>query len=60
MAARGVLVYGSKEGGPEWQYEWLLSGDYPHRLLVHDDEFSVGYIEFRTVHTPGHTPEHLS
>ena len=23
-------------------------------------EFSVGYIEFRAVHTPGHTPEHLS
>ena len=60
MAARGVLVYASKEGGPEWQYEWLLSGDYPHRLLGHGDEFSVGYIEFRAVHTPGHTPEHLS
>jgi hydroxyacylglutathione hydrolase len=60
MAARGVLVYASKEGGPEWQYEWLLSGDYRHRLLGHGDEFSVGYIEFRAVHTPGHTPEHLS
>ena len=60
MAARGVLVYASKEGGPDWQYEWLLSGDYPHRLLGHGDQFSVGYIEFRAVHTPGHTPEHLS
>jgi hydroxyacylglutathione hydrolase len=60
MAARGVLVYASKEGGPEWQYEWLLSGDYSHRLLGHGDQFSVGYIEFRAVHTPGHTPEHLS
>ena len=60
MAARGVLVYASKEGGPEWQYEWLLAGDYPHRLLRHGDVFSVGYIEFRAVHTPGHTPEHLS
>ena len=60
MAARGVFVYASKEGGPEWQYEWLLAGDYPHRLLGHGDEFSVGYIEFRAVHTPGHTPEHLS
>jgi hydroxyacylglutathione hydrolase len=59
MAARGVLVYASKEGGPDWQYEWL-SGDYPHRLLGHGEEFSVGYIEFRAVHTPGHTPEHLS
>jgi hydroxyacylglutathione hydrolase len=27
MAARGVFVYASKEGGPEWQYEWLLHID---------------------------------
>jgi hydroxyacylglutathione hydrolase len=60
MAARGALVYASKEGGPEWQYEWLLSGHYSHRLLGHGDQFSVGFIEFRAVHTPGHTPEHLS
>ena len=31
-----------------------------HRLLGHGDQFSVGSIEFRAVHTPGHTPEHLS
>ena len=60
MAARGVLAYASKEGGPEWQYEWLIHGDYPYRLLGHGDEFSVGHIQFRAVHTPGHTPEHLS
>lgn len=60
MAARGVLVYASKEGGPDWQYEWLLHGEYPHRLLGHEDRFSVGLIEFQAVHTPGHTPEHLS
>ena len=60
MAARGVLVYASREGGPEWQYEWLKSGDYRHRLLGHGEQFSVGHIEFRAVHTPGHTPEHLS
>jgi hydroxyacylglutathione hydrolase len=60
MAARGVQVYASKEGGPEWQYEWLIHGDYSRRLLGHGDRFSVGNIEFRAVHTPGHTPEHLS
>jgi rhodanese-related sulfurtransferase len=60
MAARGVFVYASKEGGPEWQYEWLIHGGYSHRLVGHGDEFSVGNIEFRAVHTPGHTPEHLS
>lgn len=60
MAARGVLVYASKMGGPEWQYEWLLRSTYPHRLLGHGDRFSVGRIELQAVHTPGHTPEHLS
>ncbi len=60
MAARGVFVYASKEGGDDWQYEWLLHGKYPCRLLGHGDRFAVGYIEFRAVHTPGHTPEHLS
>jgi hydroxyacylglutathione hydrolase len=60
MAARGILVYASKEGGPEWQYEWLIHGAYRHRLLGHGNQFTVGYIEFRAVHTPGHTPEHLS
>ena len=60
MAGRGVFVYASKEGGPEWQDQWLLHGEYPHRLLGHRDQFSVGFIEFVAVHTPGHTPEHLS
>ena len=60
MAARGVFVYASNEGGPEWQYEWLIHGDYPHRLLGDRDRFSVGFIDFVAVHTPGHTPEHLS
>jgi hydroxyacylglutathione hydrolase len=60
LAERGVLVYASKEGGPDWQYEWLRDSQYPHRLLAHGDRFSVGFIEFQAVHTPGHTPEHLS
>jgi hydroxyacylglutathione hydrolase len=60
MAARGLLVYASKEGGPDWQYEWLPGSDYRYRLLAHGDSFSVGFIEFRALHTPGHTPEHLS
>jgi len=60
MAERGVLVYASKEGGPNWQYEWLNHSSYPHRLIADGDRFSVGFIEFQAVHTPGHTPEHLS
>lgn len=60
MAERGVLVYASKEGGPDWQYEWLRGSTYAHRLIGHGDRFSIGFIEFQAVHTPGHTPEHLS
>jgi hydroxyacylglutathione hydrolase len=60
LAARGLTVYASKEGGADWQYEWLLNSDYHYRLLQHGDSFSVGFIEFQAVHTPGHTPEHLS
>lgn len=60
MAERGVLVYASGEGGADWQYEWLRHSEYAHRLLAHGDSFSVGFIEFKVVHTPGHTPEHLS
>lgn len=60
LASRGVFVYASKEGGPDWQYEWLKGGSYAHRLIGHGDTFSVGNIEFKAVHTPGHTPEHLS
>lgn len=59
FAERGVRVYASDEGGPEWRYEWLLDSSYDYRLLKHDSRFRVGNIEFVAVHTPGHTPEHL-
>jgi hydroxyacylglutathione hydrolase len=59
MAERGVRVYGSKEGGPDWQYEWLIGSTYDYRLLGDGDTFRVGNIEYRAVYTPGHTPEHL-
>ena len=32
----------------------------PHRSLRNGDILSVGAIRFETLHTPGHTPEHLS
>ena len=60
MADRGVLAYASREGDTEWQYEWLAGSKYRHRLIGHGDHFRVGFIEFRALHTPGHTPEHLS
>ncbi len=60
FAERGVKVYASDEGGPEWRYEWLLNSDYNYQLLKDGDEFTVGNIQFTTVYTPGHTPEHIA
>jgi len=61
--ATGARLYLSDEGGPDWKYQWLHAksggGAYDHRLLKHNDTFKVGNIEFRALHTPGHTPEHL-
>lgn len=60
----GVTVYVSDEGDADWKYGWLHDradgGTYEHQLLKHGDTFKVGNIAFRAVHTPGHTPEHLS
>ena len=60
----GAHLYLSGEGGQDWSYTWLdkrtRGGVYPHTLLKDGDVFHVGNIEFTALHTPGHTPEHLS
>jgi hydroxyacylglutathione hydrolase len=33
---------------------------FPHRELHGGDEITIGSVVLRTVHTPGHTPEHIS
>lgn len=68
LAARGVKVYLSDEGGDDWRYRWAsdedidseLLLDIDSELLLDGDSFRVGNIEFQARHTPGHTPEHLS
>ncbi len=60
FAERGTPVYLSAEGGEDWQYAWPEKGDYDITLLRDGDTFQVGNIEIEAVHTPGHTPEHLS
>jgi len=64
FAERGATVYLSGEGDANWKYEWLGSkvggGEYEHQLLHDGDKFRVGNIELKAVHTPGHTPEHMS
>ena len=33
---------------------------YEHRPLQDGETFDVGYLRFQALHTPGHTPEHMS
>ena len=59
----GAKVYVSDEGDADWKYQWLDQkmdgGSYDHQLLKDGDTFAIGNIEFRVIHTPGHTPEHI-
>ncbi|MDO5656273.1 MAG: MBL fold metallo-hydrolase [Flavobacteriaceae bacterium] len=50
----GAKLYLSDEGGPDWQYE------FAHEGLKHGDVVKLGNISIEALHTPGHTPEHMS
>lgn len=56
-AATGATMYVSAEGGPEWTYGAAFDGAVQ---LRDGDEITLGNINLRASHTPGHTPEHLS
>ncbi len=60
FAEYGLKVYASDEGDRDWKYQWLINGRYKRQLLHHGDTFQVGNVKFEVMHTPGHTPEHLS
>jgi hydroxyacylglutathione hydrolase len=59
LAARtGAALYLSGEGGADWSYDYASADG---AVLLHEgDEVPVGRVLIRAVHTPGHTPEHLS
>ncbi|MBL0921141.1 MAG: MBL fold metallo-hydrolase [Phycisphaerales bacterium] len=63
LAERGVRVYLSDEGDADWKYQWVEKksggGRYDAVLVRNGDVFRVGNIEFKVLHTPGHTPEHI-
>lgn len=59
LAARvDATLYVSDEGDENWKYLYLEP--YKHQLLKDGDTFGVGNIRFEVMHTPGHTPEHIS
>lgn len=54
----GATLLLSGDGPPDWQYGFA-EGDGAR--LVHDgDEIALGNIRIKILHTPGHTPEHIS
>jgi len=54
----GAKLYLSAEGGEEWQY--AFASDANAELLKHGSRFTVGDVLIEAVHTPGHTPEHIT
>jgi len=44
----------SDEGGNDWEYQ------FSHTGLKDGSVFKVGNLKFEVLHTPGHTPEHIS
>ncbi len=54
----GAQLHLSDEGGPDWSYAFAKQDG---ASLVRDgDRITVGNIILQVVHTPGHTPEHIS
>jgi hydroxyacylglutathione hydrolase len=56
--ATRAKLYLSDEGDSSWKYGGLEGFD--HRLIKDGDTIRLGNITITALHTPGHTPEHLS
>lgn len=57
-AATGAALHLPAEGGPDWRYEFI--NDENVYELREGDRISVGNVHLDAIHTPGHTPEHVS
>ncbi len=56
-AATGAQMYVSDEGGPDWTYSEVFDDAV---RMKHGHKITLGNITVEAVHTPGHTPEHMS
>jgi len=56
--ATKAKLYLSAEGGHDWQYAFAKSDGA--ELARDGDVIKVGNIRLEVMHTPGHTPEHIS
>jgi hydroxyacylglutathione hydrolase len=57
-ALTGAMLLLSAEGGQDWQYKFAREAGAT--FLQDGDTFAVGNVRIETMHTPGHTPEHLT
>jgi hydroxyacylglutathione hydrolase len=57
-ATTGAKLLLSAEGGQDWQYKFAR--DDGATFLQDGDTFAVGNVRIEVMHTPGHTPEHLT
>lgn len=56
-AATGATMYVSDEGGPDWTY----GSDFDGAVRMKDGHrIQIGNLTVEAMHTPGHTPEHMS
>ncbi|TCI46024.1 MULTISPECIES: rhodanese-like domain-containing protein [unclassified Exiguobacterium] len=54
----GSTAYLSDEGDASWKYAFAKNID--SKLVKDGDTFKVGNVTLEVMHTPGHTPEHIS
>jgi hydroxyacylglutathione hydrolase len=54
----GAKLYLSDEGPADWKYQFADQHD--SQLVKNGDVIRVGKVKLEVVHTPGHTPEHIS
>lgn len=54
----GSTAYLSDEGDASWKY--TFAKDIDSKLVKDGDTFKVGNVILEVMHTPGHTPEHIS
>ena len=54
----GATLLLSDEGDADWKYAFAAESG---ATLLHDhDVFMIGNLKFEVLHTPGHTPEHIT
>ncbi|MGQ0713401.1 MAG: MBL fold metallo-hydrolase [Gemmatimonadaceae bacterium] len=57
-AGTGAQLYLSGEGGATWSYDFAVADG---AVILHGGEtIDVGTVRLSVLHTPGHTPEHLT